>query len=373
MKRAQTAKILRDLNKKMVLIAGPRQAGKTWIAKEVSKHFEKSVYLNYDRSKDRPIIHNESWLESTELLILDELHKMKDWKNHLKGIYDTKPEHMKIIVTGSARLDVNHQHGDSLAGRYFLHHLLPFSPAELNQIGQPVDLDRFLTWGNFPEPFLEKELVDAQRWRLQYSSSLLREDVLNFEDIKNVRAIQLVYEMLRDRVGSTISYKSIAEDVSIAPNTVRKYIQILESLYIIFRVTPYSKNIARSLLKEPKIYFFDTALVNGDNGAKFENLVAVCLLKHLYARRDYQAENCSLHLLKTKDKHEVDFAIVRNNEIEKIIEVKHADDKISKSLKYFHEKYNLPAIQLVKELKREYQQGSLQVRRGIDFLSELDL
>src|SRR5271156_2850390 len=106
MDRYQKTAILHDLHKKMVLLAGPRQAGKTTLAKAIAKEFESSAYLSYDSSNDRNIILKEAWLPSTELLILDEIHKMPKWKNYLKGIYDTKPPHQKILVTGSARLEV---------------------------------------------------------------------------------------------------------------------------------------------------------------------------------------------------------------------------------------------------------------------------
>ena len=138
----------------------------------------------------------------------------------------------------------------------------------------PYSIDHFLERGRFPEPFFSDTLVDAKRWRLQYVDPLTRQDVLDFDNIHNIKAIQLVFELLRERVGSSLSYTAIAEDAHISPTTVKKYIQILEALYIVFRVAPFSKNIARSLLKEPKIYFFDTGLVNGDNGARFENFVA---------------------------------------------------------------------------------------------------
>lgn len=87
----------------MVLLAGPRQAGKTTLAKAIAKDFDSSVYLTYDRSEDKKIILDEAWTSSTELLILDEIHKMPKWKNYLKGIYDSKLPHQKILVTGSAR------------------------------------------------------------------------------------------------------------------------------------------------------------------------------------------------------------------------------------------------------------------------------
>ena len=373
MRRYQKEAILQDLKKKMVFLAGPRQAGKTTLAKEIANEFESSVYLNYDRFEDRRIMQEEAWLPSVELLILDEIHKMPEWKNYLKGVYDTKPSRLKILVTGSARLEIFNHVGDSLAGRYFLHRLMPLSPAECEKVGTPYTLERFLERGGFPEPFLEKDPVDAARWRLQYVDSLLREDVLDFENIQNVRAIRLIFELLRERVGSPLSYTSMAEDVGVSSNTVKAYLQIFEALYIVFRVTPFSHNIARSLLKEPKIYFFDTGLVKGDVGCRFENQIAACLLKHVYANIDYRAKNCALHYLHTKDRQEVDFALAVDGQIEKILEVKTQDREISPHLRYFHEKYELPAFQLVKELKREYAEGSIQVLRGIDFLKSLDL
>ncbi|MBS0628837.1 MAG: ATP-binding protein [Verrucomicrobia bacterium] len=373
MDRYQKEAIQKDLQKKMVLLAGPRQAGKTTLAKRIATEFKSSIYLTYDNTEDRKILLNEGWLPSTELLIFDELHKMPEWKNYLKGIYDTKLPHQKILVTGSARLEIFNKVGDSLAGRFFLHRLMPLSPAECEKLNKSYSIERFLERGGFPEPFLTQELVDASRWRLQYIDSLLRTDVLDFDDIQNLNAIRLVFELLRERVGSPISYTSIANDVAISPNTVKKYIQILEALYIVFRVTPHSKNIARSLLKEPKIYFFDVGLVKGDNGARFENLVAICLLKHVYYKIDYEAKQYSLNYLQTKEKHEVDFALVCENEIEKLIEVKNGHQTVSSGLHYFHEKYDLPAVQVVKELKRERIEKGIEVIRGETFLRNLAL
>lgn len=370
MERYQKNVIFSDLQKKMVFLAGPRQAGKTTLAKQLMQEFSSSLYLTYDHLEDRNTIINESWLSSVELLVLDEIHKMPNWKNYLKGIYDTKPPHQKILVIGSARLIFN-QVGDSLAGKYFLHRLMPLSPAECEKVSVPYTLDRFLQRGGFPEPFLAENPLDAQRWRLQYIDSLLREDVLDFDNIQNLKAIKLVFELLRERVGSPVSYTSIAEDASISPNTVKKYIQILEALYVVFRVPPFSRNIARSLLKEPKIYFFDAALVKGDNEPKFENFVATCLIKHVYGQVDMLGKPYTLQYLQTKERHEVDFALVLENQIEKMIEVKHANHTIGIGLRYFHEKYNFLAMQVVKELRHERIESGIEVVQGENFLKSL--
>lgn len=357
----------------MVLLAGPRQAGKTTLAKEIATQFKSSVYLNYDSLTDRKIIQTESWLSSSELIILDEIHKMKKWKNYLKGVFDTKAPHQKILVTGSAKLETFTKVGDSLAGRFFLHRLMPLSPAECEKVHVDYTIDRFLQRGGFPEPFLDEKAVDADRWRMQYIDSLLRVDIFDFNNIQHVNSIKLLFELLRERVSFPVSYASLARDLEISPNTVKKYIEILEALYIVFRVTPYSQNIARSLLKEPKIYFFDVGLVKGDEGKKFENLVAASLLKHVYAKIDYLAQNYALKYIQTKEGKEIDFALTKDKKIETMIEVKYADASVSPTLKYFYGKYKYPAVQVVKELRKERIEDGIEVIQGENFLKSLFL
>lgn len=185
--------------------------------------------------------------------------------------------------------------------------------------------------------------------------------------------MRLVFDLLRNKVGSPVSYQSLAEDVGVSPMTIKKYIQILESIFVVFMVTPYSRNIARSLLKEPKIYFFDTALVQGEEGAIFENFVAISLLKNVYARVDSNADDCALHYLRTKDGQEVDFAIVKDKSIETMIEAKLSEQVLSKPLRMFHEKYHHPAIQLARYTKNEYREHNIEKMNAQQYLSSLYL
>ncbi len=373
MKRIQQTIITKDLNKKMVLLVGPRQAGKTWIAKEIAQTFKRSVYLNYDQILDRKKIQNQSWLPDTQLLVLDELHKMKGWKNYLKGVFDTRQKNMKLLVTGSARLDVYDQVGDSLAGRYFRHRLYPFSLAELKQLSYPLDMGKLIRRGGFPEPYLEETDIEAKRWRSQYVNSLLSTDVFDVGNIQNIKALRLIFELLRNRVGSPISYQSLAEDVQISPITVKKYIQTLEAIFVIFSVSPFSKNIARSLLKEPKIYFYDTALVEGGEGATLENFVAISLLKSLHYKNDVLGENNKLHYIRTKDGEEVDFSLIKDGKIELLVEVKQSDEKINKTLKKLHQKHDVESIQIVQHLRNEFEESGVKVLKAENFLSSLAL
>lgn len=373
MKRAQMTSILQDLDKKIGLIVGPRQVGKTYLAREITKSFTHPLYLNYDHIADRELIHSQNWLSKTDLLVLDELHKMPEWKNYLKGLYDTKPPHLRILVTGSARLEIFTRMGDSLPGRYFLHRLLPLSLAELRRTDSSLDLDRLMVRGGFPEAYFAEDDIAVDRWRVQYVDSILSTDVFDFNMIQNMRALRLVFDLLRSKVGSPVSYQSLAEDVAVSPNTVKKYIEILESLFVIFRVTPYAKNIARSLLKEPKIYFFDNGLVKGGEGPALENLVAVSLLKHVYGRVDYMGEPMTLHYLRTKDQVEVDFALVKDGQVQEMVEVKYRDDNVSPGLRAFHTKYGFNAIQVVHTLKHERIVDGVSIMRAENFLKELFL
>ncbi|HPN32168.1 MAG TPA: AAA family ATPase [bacterium] len=194
--RKQQEYILKDLNKKMVFITGPRQVGKTWLAKKISENYNKTLYLNFDNYEDRKIIKNQSWFPEVELIILDEIHKMPDWKTYIKGIYDTKSKKQKIIVTGSSGLDYLKQSGDSLAGRYFRHRLLPFSISEIkNEISNSID--KLIHRGGFPEPFLSDNEEDALRWRMQYIDGLIKYDILDFEKIHDFKAMHNVLETLR--------------------------------------------------------------------------------------------------------------------------------------------------------------------------------
>lgn len=373
MKRKIYNKIVSDLKKKMVFIVGPRQVGKTWLAKEIMKEYKNPIYLNFDNSEHREIIKKQSWLKDVDLIVFDEIHKMPKWKNYLKGVYDTKPDTIHILVTGSARMDAFKKVGDSLAGRFYVHHLFPFTLAELKDSGLNNLADLLMERSGFPEPLLATNNEDVNRWRSLYTESLLGQDVLEFQDIDKINAIRLVYQSLKNKVGSTISYSNIARDIGISPVTVKKYIEILEAIYVVFTIRPYTNKISRSILKEPKIYFFDYALIS-DMGAKFENFVALSVYKHIKLKNDEQGSSYSLGFLKTKENKEVDFAISDNeNKLLEIIEAKLSDSEVSKTLEYFLERYKVLGTQVVYNLSIErISKNGAQIRKAEKYLENLE-
>ena len=259
--------IERDLARKMVFLSGPRQAGKTTLAQAIAGRRPGAQILNWDVLADRRVMLAQSWAPDAPLLVFDELHKMKDWRHWLKGVYDGRRPGQAILVTGSARLDAFRQAGESLAGRYFSWRLHPLTVREwVAAAGASPEaaLARILERGGFPEPFLADDAKDAERWRALYLEGMIRDDILEFSRVAEVRAMRVFVDMLRDRVGSPLSLASLARDLQISPTTLGRYLEILEALHIVFTVRPFHRNIARALLKEPKVYFFDTGLVRCD-------------------------------------------------------------------------------------------------------------
>ncbi len=371
LERKQIKDILADLDKKMVIVVGPRQVGKTWIAREVMRYFSRTQYLNWDNPEDRAIIRAGVFPQTLELLVLDEIHKMRNWKSFVKGIYDTKPSGMRMLITGSARLGALKKVGDAMTGRYFEHRILPLSLAELKGTPYEGGIDRLLSRGGFPEPFLSDSESDAARWRNQYVENNVRMEVLDFATLHDIAAMADIVKILRTKVGSPISYKNIADDVGISSITVKRYIQILEDLHLVFSLRTYTKKITRAIKKEPKIYFYDIALVEGP-AARLENLVALSLVKDTAYRRDAKGEDIAIAYVRTKEDREVDFAIVKDGTLVELIEVKTSDTQPAPQLRYFMARNGAQATQVVKDMRHsELISGGVRIVRMKEYLEGL--
>ncbi len=366
--------IRKDLKEKIVLLSGPRQVGKTTLSVQLERSY---VYLNYDATSDRQIIRAEEWNRDTRLVIFDELHKMKNWKSWIKGIYDTEGNLPAILVTGSARLETYKKGGESLAGRYFPYRLHPLTVKEICQYrdeGSRKALDRLIKMGGFPEPYLKNSEKFAKRFRRIHTDTIIREDVLDLEKVRDIKSIEILIDLLKTRVGSTTSYTSLANDLQVSVHTVKHWLQILENMYIIFPVRPYHKNIARSILKESKYYLYDTGAVEGDLGAKLENTVACALIKELHFIEDTTGSRVALYYLRDKEKHEVDFLTVVDSRPVSMIEVKVSDDHFSRSLFRF-QKYlkNAKPYQIVYDLKHKRSKDTASMLHAHEFLKNFQI
>jgi predicted AAA+ superfamily ATPase len=375
MKRSIDPQIRRDLQQKMVLLTGPRQVGKTTLSQQLLAEFPGGQYLNFDVAAHRAVIQAQSWRHSAPLLVLDEIHKMPDWKNWLKGVVDGRAPGQAVLVTGSARMDTFRQTGASLAGRYFRLRLHPVSVREwcdARQVPSQAALTHLLARGGFPEPVLASTEADAQRWRADYFAGLVREDVLEFSRLHEVNAMRLFAEMLRSRVGSPLSLASMARDLQLSPVTLGRYLDILEALFIVFVVRPWHRNIARATLQAPKVYFYDTGLVLGDEGLRFENLVACHLLKNVHWQQDTRGAAADLHYIRTKDEAEVDFCLSEGDTLTHLVECKLADAKPHRALGRFAAQWpQAQAIQLLRDCPVEADIGGLQVRDAAPWLAAL--
>jgi len=376
LERSAYLKIWDELSaeKSMVFLAGPRQAGKTTLGNIIAKTFTNHQYFNWDIEDHRiKFIHNPTFFtgmprkdHSVPLVVFDEIHKYRDWKNYLKGVFDQYGNAYQFLVSGSGRLDLYQKGSDSLAGRYFLFHLWPFTIAELG--GKSTKVDQFLRhplqvsmeggeklkaiWDNlsqfsgFPEPYLRAKPTFYRRWSNTYSRQLIREDIRDLTGIKSIVDLETLYMLLPSKIGSPVSLPTLSRDLKVSYNSVQAWLKVFETFFMLFSISPWTKRISRAIHKERKLYLWDTPRIK-DPAARFENMVALELYRAVMSWTDMGFGNFSLHFIKNKEQQEVDFLIADNNEPLLLIEAKSADTEPSAALKKFQRFLNIPAVQLV--------------------------
>ena len=373
LRRYLHAAIATDLEEKVVLVSGPRQCGKTTLSRMIQPNHQ---YLNHDLAEHRLLLRQKAWDRSKPLIVFDELHKMPEWKAWLKGIYDVEGLPPALLVTGSARLAAFRKTGDSLAGRHFHHRLHPLDLKEAAThagIEPAGALELLLRVGGFPEPFLRGSERWYRRWRRSHVDAILREDMLGLSAVRDITSIETLIELMRHRIGSPLSADSLARDLQKSRNTVQHWLELLENLYVVFRITPWHRNVARSLLKAPKYYFYDCAMPLGSEGVRFENLVACALLKEAHRAQDAAGEDVALHYVRDRDGREVDFLIVKDGRPWQPVEAKWAEADTSPHLRLFFADQQLRRVQVVGTATeaRSFADG-LRVEPATAFLAALD-
>ena len=323
-----------DLLKKMVIVAGPRQVGKTSLSKQISP--DSMSYYNYDIPKDRKKILTHTF-DETDLWVFDEIHKYKKWKNLLKGIYDEHHETRKILVTGSARLDLFRKAGDSLQGRYHYLRLHPLSAAELGY-KQQKELHELFKLGGFPEPYFSGKKSVADRWTNEYQSILIRDEIRDLERIHDLGTLEQLVYRLPECVGAPLSINALKEDLQVNFATVKRWLQVFEKFYVIFRLLPFGSPKVKAVKKEQKHYHYDWNLIESE-GARFECMIAVHLQKYAHFLEDTTGRKIELRYFRDQEGREVDFVLTEKGIPFLAVEAKLGDDECSKSLLYFRNKF----------------------------------
>ncbi len=354
-------------HRQMAFISGPRQVGKTTTCRNHS-----DGYVNWDNSDDREQIlagparlveylNMNRLTKSAAVALLDELHKYPRWKQFLKGFFDTYSEQLRIIVTGSSRMDVYRRGGDSLMGRYFLYRMHPFSVAETLYQDIPdskrvvrfpkkirrQDFDALWVHGGFPEPFFKRDIRFSRRWQSLRNEQLLRQDIRDLTQIQHMAQLEMLAKLLGRRSAGQVIYSRLARDVRVSIDTVRRWVDTLGRLHLGFLIKPWFKNVSRSLRKEPKWFLRDWAGIQ-DAGAKAETFVGCHLQKAVEGWDDLGFGKFQLAYLRDKEQREVDFVVVRDGKPWFLVEVKQHAESIGGSLKFFQKRLAVPfAFQVV--------------------------
>lgn len=323
-----------DLGKKMVFIAGPRQVGKTTLAHDLQG--QGGLYFNWDDAENRQTILKRD-MPRAPIWIFDEIHKYRSWRNYLKGMFDRYGKDQPILVTGSAKLDYYRYGGDSLQGRYHFYRMYPLSVAELN-ITSSEDLSALLQLSGFPEPFFSGSQAEAKRWSREYRSRLIHEDLRGLEEVQDLGQMELLSLRLPELVSSPLSINALREDLQTTHKTMSRWLQILERLYGIVRLAPFGSPKIRAIKKSMKHYHLDWSQVPAD-GARFENLVAIHLLKWVTYQQDRWGRELDLCYFRDVDGREVDFVITENRKPTHFIEAKWSDAEASPALTYLKERF----------------------------------
>jgi predicted AAA+ superfamily ATPase len=367
-KRYLTGQVERDLTRKMVFVAGPRQVGKTTLARAI-RGAERG-YLNWDVAADRDRIQRGEF-PTSDLWVFDEIHKYRRWRGLLKGLFDGRRKTQRILVTGSARLDLYRHGGDSLQGRYHLLRLHPLSVAELG-IARASDFGALLTLGGFPEPYFGGSAVEARRWSREYRTRLVREEVTSLERVQDLDRLESLVARLPELVGSPLSINAVREDLEVSHKTVAGWLRVLERMYAVFRLPPLAGPRIRAVKKASKHYHFDWSVVPTEP-QRFENLVASHLLKWIHYEEDTQGRDLELRYFRDSDGREVDFVVVEGRKVILLVEAKWSEGPLDPNLRYLRQRYpGAAAWQIHAQGAKDFvTQEGVRVAPALEFLKTL--
>jgi predicted AAA+ superfamily ATPase len=360
--------------KRMVFMAGARRVGKTTLGDMIGQAYPNHVYVNWEIPQDRTrMIRNPSFFEETErrdesapLVTFDEINRHRAWRRYLKGAYDRSEGRYQFLVAASSRLDQPQRRGDSLAGRYYLLHLWPFTQAELGRANvkaeaffgnpQQVSMERHselqALWqtieeqSGFPEPFLSGRKTTYRRWSSAYAEQLIREDIRDLTGVKGIGEMETLYHLLPAHVGRLLSVPALAQGLQVAYNTIRSWLATLQRFFAVVSLAPWSQGVPRAIREGQKIYLLDVPRVK-DPEARFENMVALELARAVSGWNEMGYGRFGLHFVRTKDQQEVDFLLSDDGRPVLLVDARPHEQQPSAALLKFQAALRVPAVQLV--------------------------
>jgi len=308
---------------KAIIIYGARQVGKTTLIREIQKKFKnESLFINCDEPDLRAGLTDVTSTElknvigNKKVVFIDEAQRVKNIGITLKLLVDNFPA-LQIVATGSSSLDLSDEVVEPLTGRKYEFHLFPFSFSELQQKYAAIEIKRILekriVFGMYPE-IVEKPDEDQSLLR-SLASSYLYKDVLQYQDIRRPEVLEKLLVALALQIGNEVSYNELSNLLGVTKQTVANYIQLLEKAFVIFRLTPYSRNLRNELTKLRKIYFLDTgirnALINNFNALRLRQDVGQLWENFMISERlKWNANNMisvNTYFWRTHQQQEIDF------------------------------------------------------------------
>lgn len=320
---------------KVLILVGPRQVGKTTLIKEILKGFKnkKVRFLNCDNPIDQESLEekNLEFLEKvigdSEILFIDEAHKVPNIGQTLKILVDSYGKKLQIYVTASSSLNLLYKTQEPLTGRKFVYNLYPLSIEEIypdkNYLKIQKELEQLLIFGSYPEVVKKKSFEEKIQLLRELTTSYLYKDILEFQEVKNPGIINKLLKALALQVGQEVSYTELSSLLEIDKNTVERYVDLLEKCFVVFRLPPYTQNKRKELSKLRKIYFYDlgirNAIINNFNffdlrddvGRLFENFMIVERMKY----REYHQIYGDQYFWRTYDGSEVDLIEDRDGKL----------------------------------------------------------
>jgi len=310
---------------KVVVIYGPRRVGKTTLLRKFLESVDEKKYLlvNGDDMIIRQYLESQSteklrdFVGNHDMLLVDEAQYINRIGLNLKIIVDTLPS-LRIIATGSSSFDLAKDIGEPLTGRKKVLKLLPLAQMEIAEIEKPhqtkANLDSRLIYGTYPEVVIMRSNTEREEYLRELLSSYLLKDILQLEGIRHADKLQRLVQLLAFQIGREVSLSELGRQLGMSKNTVERYLDLLEKVFVVYRRSGFSRNLRKEIVKNQRYYFYDNgirnALINNFNPLKIRNDIGELWENYVITERlkkqEYRRQSVNAYFWRTYDKKEID-------------------------------------------------------------------